>query len=72
MTEEEKEAIEFIKSIISINKKNERTTAMLYVSDVDILLNLIEKLQKRKWKATRYNNRKRQTITFDAQRNTKC
>ena len=43
---EEKEAIEFIKSIISINKKNERTTAMLYVSDVDILLNLIEKLKK--------------------------
>ena len=42
---EEKEAIEIIKSIININKENERTTAMLYVSDVDILLNLIEKLQ---------------------------
>ena len=46
MTEEELEAIEIIKSIININKENERTTAMLYVSDVDILLNLIEKLQK--------------------------
>ena len=43
---EEKEAIEIIKSIININKENERTTAMLCVSDVDILLNLIEKLQK--------------------------
>ena len=43
---EEKEAIEIIKSIININKENERTTAMLCVSDVDILLNLIEKLKK--------------------------
>ena len=43
---EENETVEFIKAIININKENERTATMLYVSDVDILLNLIEKLQK--------------------------
>lgn len=46
MTEEEKEAIEIIKLIINISKKNERTTAIIYVSDEETILNLIEKLQK--------------------------
>lgn len=46
MTEEENESIEFIKSIININKENKSTTTMLYVSDVDVLLNLVEKTTK--------------------------